>query len=494
MKHQITVHAGNRTDILCSEKKENLLSLLSGNGYIVSAPCGGNGKCGKCKVTAKGDFLPPYGQIPSPREIQACKAYPCGSCSVFLDLQELRADKQVELSHCENLGISFDVGTTSVSATLLDLDKKCVLSSLTCKNTQASFGADIITRLSGDYKKLSDVLIAQINSITKALCPDMHRIKKLTFAANTVISHYLAGLSPEGLAAFPLRPADTFGKTYSAKELGFVAELSDVYIFPSLAPFVGGDITSGLLSLNLPSCDTTTLLIDIGTNGEMVLCKNGISYVTSAAAGPAFEGGELSCGMPAEPGAVVAFDGVSFSTINGLSPRGIAGSGAIDILSLLVSRGVIEKSGRLLPPDESPHFKDRLKIFDGDVIFSISDDVFLSAMDVRKLQLAKAAIRAALSLLLIRSETSLAQIDCVYIAGSFGASVNVNNAATIGLIPRELLPVCCPAGNTSLMGAQKALFDESSLSDIQSIVSNSTHIELSNDAEFEDEFLKNINM
>ncbi len=495
MKYEITIYTENKKEVLCAEEGVSLHSLLSDSGYPLSSPCGGNGRCGKCKVFASGDFLPPYGKVSDVREIQACKAFPSGSCHVHLNANShFSSEALSDIPASGNLGIAFDVGTTSISAVLCTLDEKRELSSLTCKNAQAAFGADIVTRISQDAKKLSSVLVAQINSITEKLCPDTSRISKLTFSANTVMSHYIAGISPEGLASFPLTPADTFGKTYSAKELGFVADKADVYIFPSLASFVGGDISSGLFSLNLPATGATTLLIDIGTNGEMALCKNGRIFVASAAAGPAFEGGELSCGMPAEPGAVTGFDVASFTTVGNLPPRGIAGSGAIDLLAQLSSIGVIDKGGRLLPPDEAPFFRERLSFSDGEVVFSISGNVFLSATDIRKLQLAKAAIRAALSLLLIRSETTICEIDSVYIAGAFASSVNPENAAKAGLIPPELLPVCIPVGNASLDGACKALYDNNSLSKLIALQKNTTHIELSGDSDFEDEFLKHIHM
>lgn len=493
MKHRLTIHDGATQRTVYIDEGKSLHSLLLANGQFISSPCGGNGRCGKCKVTASGDFLSPYGCVSEPSELLACKAYPAGDCEVFCKTLPRTVRRRSD-GRTSSLGIAFDIGTTSISAVMCDLDTKEELAATTEKNAQCAYGADIITRLTYDYKKLSDVLISQINGIIQSLCDNPLSVSKITFAANTVMSHYIARLSPEGLSRAPFEPIDTFGKVYSAKELGIIARNADAFIFPSLASFVGGDISAGIFALDILSKEHPSLLLDVGTNGEAALWKAGVLYVTSAAAGPAFEGAELSCGMTAERGAVIAFDGKEFTTVDDSPPCGIAGSGAIDILSELVKTGAVDKGGRLLPPDETPAFSDRISMRNDEVCFDISNEVFLAASDIRKLQLAKAAIRAALSLLLKKSDTSLSEIGTFYLAGTFGSAIRTDAASDIGLIPEELTSVCKPSGNSALRGAVIALFENDISDKLTQITNSVTHIELSGASEFEDEFLKFIPM
>ena len=493
MKHKLTILNGSASRTLYIDEGKSLHASLLANGCFIAAPCGGNGRCGKCKVRARGEFLPPYGYVAEETELLACKAYPSGDCEVRLKPSARAASRKKNFSEA-GLGIAFDIGTTGISAVLCDLAEKEELASVTERNSQCAYGADVITRLTHDRKELSRILTAQINDIIRALCDDPLSVSKITFAANTVMSHYIAHLSPAGLAQAPFEPADTFGSIYPAKALGIIAENAEIFIFPSLASFVGGDISAGLFALDVLSKNSVSLLLDIGTNGETALYKDNTLYVTSAAAGPAFEGAELSCGMSAECGAVISFDGKDFKTVDDAPPCGIAGSGAIDCLAHLVSSGAVDKGGRLLPPDESPAFAEKLSIRNGEVSFDISDEVFLTSGDVRKLQLAKAAIRASLALLLKKSETAFSEIENFFLAGALGNSVKTSSAVEIGLIPKELSKVCRPSGNSALRGAVLALFEDGIADKISKITDIARHIELSGDTEFEDEFLKFIPM
>lgn len=493
MKHKLTIHEGSIQRTIYIDEAKSLHSHLLANGYFISSPCGGNGRCGKCKVTARGDFLPPYGYVSEWSDLLACKAYPAGDCEVFCKALP-QAVRHKKASTQTSLGIAFDIGTTSISAVLCDLDTKEELTSVTERNAQCAYGADVITRLTYDYKKLSDVLISQINDIIQSLCDNPNSVLKITFAANTVMSHYITHLSPEKLACAPFEPSDTFGKVYSAKELGIIAESAEIFIFPSLASFVGGDISAGIFALDILSKEHPSLLLDVGTNGEAALWKDSTLYVTSAAAGPAFEGSELSCGMTAESGAVISFDGKEFKTVDNAPPCGIAGSGVIDILSELVKSGAVDKGGRLLSPDETPAFSDRISMRNDEVCFDISNEVFLAASDIRKLQLAKAAIRASLSFLLKKSETALSEINSFYLAGAFGASIRTSSASDIGLIPHELASICKPSGNSALQGATLALFEDDIKEKLAKITDVTHHVDLSGDAEFEEEFLRFIPM
>ncbi len=497
MNYKITLHTRNSSDVIYSKEGESLLSALSSVGLQINADCGGNATCGKCKIFARGTFRSPYGEVQKKTELLACRAFPDGDCSVYLDISLKKPSlKRVYKSSFdgESLGVAIDVGTTGICAELFDMKTGEKLSSISERNAQSPYGADIMSRLSNDSRKLSEILIAQLNSMITTLCPKKSKISKISISANTVMSHYIKNLPTDTLSSFPFSVADSFGKTFSATELGINCKNASVYIAPCLGAFVGGDIASGIYTTNLKKCKVPSLLIDIGTNGEIALSKNGKIYVASAAAGPAFEGAELSCGMQASPCSVCSFDGKRFSTVGKKKPCGISGSGAIDILAYLLSVGAVDPSGRLLPPDESPLPPSKLTVVNGEVRFNISDNVYLSASDVRKLQLAKAAIRAALHTLLEKSGTDEHEVGSVFLAGAFGTNIKIENAVRIGLIPASFLLKCTPCGNTSLKGATLALLSKRHESAITKIKDICTHIELSDASGFEDKFLGYIPM
>ena len=497
MKNKITVHTGRRTEIFYLEEGTSLLDGLTSHGFVLSAVCGGYGKCGKCKVEARGIFDEPYRDIIKRETLLACRAYPCGDCSVWLSPSHARAP---EFKPCKTvcdgteLGIAFDVGTTGISAVLCDMKSGEILAEHSEKNSQCAYGADIMTRIGRDSKQLSALLRDQLNSITTRLYPKKSHISYIVISANTALSHFITALPVSGLSAAPFTPADMFGREYSAEALGIKCKNATAYIAPALGAFAGGDISSGILSTSLHRKRRPALLLDIGTNGEMALgdCR-GIS-VTSAAAGPAFEGASLSCGMNAEDGAVYSFDCGAYKTIGNKPPRGLCGSGAIDVAAELLRLGVITGGGTLLPPDEAPTMQSRLSVTDGEVRFHISDSVFLSASDVRELQLAKAAIRAAMHTLFSKCGISASDLHAIYLSGAFGAHIKKENAVALGIIPKELLLKAIPCGNTSLDGARLALLSEKRRKELSLIAKKCSVTELSGDPVFDEAFLNYIAM
>ena len=492
MRYKVSVHIEDKTEILMCPEGVSLYNILLQYGFAVSAPCGGNGKCGKCLLPVYGAFRKPYGEISRKEKIPVCKAYPCGDCSVWISdfSDKIPVVNFPETKYDGNLlGIAFDVGTTSICATLCDMATGEELKTVTCKNKQSSFGADIMSRLSHDHKKLSDILISQINEIITHLYPKKSQISRIVFAANTVMSHYITGLTTDGLKTFPFVSADTFGKEYDAEALGIKCKNATVFIAPSLGSFVGGDIASGIVATGMAKSKKLSLLLDIGTNGEMALGSSSGILAASAAAGPAFEGAELACGMGAISGAIVSYDGKTYKTVDNKSAVGISGSGAIDLVAELLNVGIIDRGGRMLPPDESPTVTDKLCVVNGEVVFRLSEDVYLSAGDVRKLQLAKSAIRAALHALMKEAGVCEKDIDVVYLSGAFGTNIKKENAAAIGLIPNELLYKCVPCGNTSLQGAKLMLLSSYYRKEAVNVTDITRHIELSDNDVFSDAFV-----
>ncbi len=497
MKNKITVHIGRNTEVFFLESGTSLLDGLTAHGFVLSASCGGFGKCGKCKVEARGSFDEPYRDFTRRETLLACEAYPCGDCSVWLTSARAPAPEYKRIkATCDGdaLGIAFDVGTTGISAVLCDMKSGETLAELSEKNSQCPYGADIMTRIGGDSALFSALLREQLNSMITRLHSKKSQISYIVISANTALSHFIAGLSAEGLSRAPFTPQDMFGNEYRAEDLGIKCKKATVYIAPSLGAFVGGDISAGILSVGLHRKRKLSLLLDIGTNGEMALGSSKGIFVTSAAAGPAFEGASLSCGMPAEPGAIYAFDPVSFKTIGGGRPRGLCGSGAIDITAELLRLGVITRGGTLLPPDEAPAMQSRLSVSDGEVRFNICDSVYLTASDVRELQLAKAAIRAAMHTLFEKNAISTSDIHALFLSGAFGTHIKKENAVALGIIPDELLLKCIPCGNTALDGAKLALLSRKHRAELSKIQKKCTVAELSGDPVFDEAFLNYIAM
>jgi len=271
-----------------------------------------------------------------------------------------------------------------------------------------------------------------------------------------------------------------FGEELDAWEGLPAAENARVYYTPAISAYVGGDTTAGLLAAGFENIDKPALFIDIGTNGEIVLKHEGIYYCCATAAGPAFEGGEIAMGMAAESGAIdhVKFsNGIEFSVIGGVAPRGMCGSGLLDTLAVLLDIEAVNQSGRLLDKDEF-----WLTEKDG--------GIYITAMDVRKLQLAKAAIAAGIQVLLHYAGITVEDIDLLALAGGFGSYMDLGSAARIGLFPEKLLPAAKALGNTAGEGAAIALCSESARKRLKNIRAHCEYIELSSSAFFNDKFVE----
>jgi uncharacterized 2Fe-2S/4Fe-4S cluster protein (DUF4445 family) len=252
-----------------------------------------------------------------------------------------------------------------------------------------------------------------------------------------------------------------------------------------MSAFVGGDITSAILSSGMRG-DAVSLLLDIGTNGEVALHAGGRLYVTSTAAGPAFEGSELSCGMAAVKGAVSAVYPLSgkivASAIGGAAPKGICGSGVIDALALMKTSGAMDETGRIL---EGPH----TALVDGAPAFSICEGVYITQRDVRRIQTAKSAIAAGTLALLHAAGLAIADVERVYLAGGFGSFMDEENAITIGLLPEEARRIIKNIGNAAGAGAGMALVKSEYVTEHRRIADAAQHVELSTDAYFMEKYV-----
>ena len=482
------------TLIVCKDRKKtkisfspgaNLLELLRKNGFVLNAPCGGHGRCGNCRVE-----LTENGTTTT---VLACKTFPETDGEVTLPEEDTdlswndtvsRAYAAAGASGC---GAAVDLGTTTVAVKLYRLSDGTARGSLSQWNVQKSCGGDVITRI--DYclrnaeglAELSGMIRRQIKEILDALCAEngiaYRDLTEIVLAGNTVMQHIFAGLSPVGIASAPFTPQTLFDDGTPCELCGV-----PVYLSPCVAGYVGGDITAGLLHAGLHERGGNSLFIDVGTNGEMAL-GGADGFVTCAVAcGPAFEGAEVSCGMPAENGAVCAVEltenGLRYEVLGGGEAKGLCGSGLLDLVAGLLELGYIDESGCLA---EDEH---------GEAVFRLTDKVFLTQQDVRRLQLAKAAVAAGIRLLLQKRMLTFADIDMLYLAGGFGSRLRAESAIRIGMLPCELAGRIVPVGNAALAGAEQVLLDKSSRHTLGTIQKNCHYIELSSAPDFNDTFVE----
>ena len=481
--------------------KTNLGDLLlrCGFGFMV---CGGHGKCGKCRVKVKGAVSPVTEtelSLLSPDEIEngvrlACRTFILGDCEVTAEEKtaaRIRTDGfsgSYELMPAfKKYGYVVDIGTTTVAARLYGADGR-LISSESALNPQSSFGADVISRmeaaLRGSSAELSALIRKKIVCMVASMCEKAGiapgDVDGAVITGNTVMLHFLTGTDTEPLTHAPFIADRLFGEVVRASDigLGFDGCDCDIYLPPCVSAFVGADITSAYTAISDDIGGRTSLLVDIGTNGEAVLYGDGELFACSTAAGPAFEGAGISCGMGGSDGAI---DGVSVGedgslharVIGGGTPSGICGSGIVDAAAALLSLGIIDETGYL---ENGPAV--------------IMPPVCITQNDVRAIQLAKSAIHAGLRTLVHTAGLDVSDVETLYIAGGFGSYLNVANAAAIGLIPAELKDRVKVVGNAALSGASMLLLCRGLREKCGLIASGCRIAELTTDPYFTEEYME----
>ena len=414
----------------------------------------------------------------------------------------------------ECYGVAFDVGTTTVVGSLVDLCTGRELAVESDMNPQVRFGDDVLSRIEygsapAGLEELRSTIVATIRGLLDRLCAEApaprERIYEVTFSGNTTMQHLLCGIDPAQLGHVPFVPAFGRAVIVPAAELGIdIHPRAAAVVFPVIGGFVGGDTVAGMVATRLVGSPGPTLMVDIGTNGEIVLACDGQVWASSTAAGPAFEGARISCGMRATAGAIekVVFDGdVQLGVIGDVAPIGLCGSALVDLPAELLRSGIVASTGRMLPPAELPaDLPDALRrrVFvaeNGQPAFTLvaaageAPAVTLTQKDVREIQLATGAIRAGMRVLLKQANLEVADLDHVLIAGGFGNFIRRSNAQRIGLLPpgvdhRRILYV----GNTSLAGAKWALVSTKARQRAEELARLAQHVELSQDPDFQMEF------
>lgn len=496
---QLTIHLSGDQNILTIPQGESLLSILRSGGYEVYSPCGGQGTCGKCKVYVKGEGYVTSCLYTVMQDMEI--VLPEKSEAVILAAQykysrilPLLPGKAADLSYYP-FGIAVDIGTTTLVFHLVQLITGSLIETRTAMNPQAKYGADVISRINhcilnpDGLKTLQEELLHVINAELEhfSLKFDIpaHDIVKIAFSGNTTMLHLLLGVSPASLAFVPFIPVFTEEKVLKASTLNLKCNPNgELKILPSLSAYVGADIVAGIASLAPVEDHRNYLFIDIGTNGEMALVTPGAIFCCAAAAGPAFEGANIKHGMAALDGAISMYNSPGkYRTIGDAKPKGICGSGLIDLIASLIKTGEVDSNGNMVV--------DFIVVPASDA--GIAEDIVLKPKDIREVQLAKSAIASGINILLKQAGLSLGHIDTLYLAGGFGNYIRTGSAVTIGLIPSELSEKVIPVGNTSGTGALLAVYSTRFDEVIAEILAKMKYVELNDDEDFILEFAMNMN-
>ncbi len=412
-------------------------------------------------------------------------------------------------------GVAFDIGTTTLVGTLIRLTDGLELAVAARMNPQTSFGDDVVTRIlkcrsepegvAVLQKAVLDAVRALLAELGAAAGIDRHHIHEVVFAGNTTMQQILLGVDPSPLGELPFHPAFRQGISGRASELGLTLHPEALfYVFPQIGGFVGGDTVSGILATRMEEFPETTLLVDIGTNGEIVLAHQGRLTATSVAAGPAFEGARIVNGMRGAAGAIerVTFDtDARWTTIGGERPMGLCGTGLIDLAAELLRSGLLDPTGRILPPDEAPPqtppaLLRRLVTEGSETHFLLADGVetasgkplLLYQRDIRELQLANGAIRAGIQILLRQAGVEPDRLGHILLAGAFGNYIRRHNAKRIGMFPPIPTERIQFVGNAASLGAKRVLLSDPELQRAADLSRTVRHVDLSLDPEFQMEF------
>jgi uncharacterized 2Fe-2S/4Fe-4S cluster protein (DUF4445 family) len=417
-------------------------------------------------------------------------------------------------------GLAFDLGTTTVVATLLDLSTGTPAAVASMLSKQQPFGADVITRISAVMMNPAalDLLARMAHETMSELAADvcaqaavpLSDIVDVALAGNATMTHLALGIDPEPLGIAPFVMAARQFPGVRAADLGLaVHPRARAFVFPALGAYVGGDITAGLLAAGMDRDSRTRLFIDIGTNCEIVLGNREWLTGTAAPAGPAFEGAAIRCGMRAADGAIegvtITPGSVSLKVIGDAEPAGLCGSGLVDAVAGLVGAGLLDSSGRFVPEEQAaarlPGLASRLTRLESNRVFvlawlgepgDVEHSVYLSQRDVRELQFAKAAIATGWNILLQQAGLQPGDVQQVLLAGSFGSYLSPASAIRLGLVPRLPVLRVVSAGNVAGEGAKMALLSVRERAGALALLEEVRYVELSDRADFNDRFVEQL--
>lgn len=519
----------------------NVLDAAVTEGIEIDAPCAGNGTCGKCRVRLISGAveMPPNPRLPyvdyEDMWRLACQSKVIGDAVVWVpasasafkeDIATADLSSPEELARYEKameaifssgltkgcketgLGIAIDIGTTTVTAALIDLATCKVLSKASRGNGQIRFGADVINRIiqqmkPGGKERLQkavkdETLYPIIDALLRDSGKDASEVSRYVIAGNTTMEHLFMGADGDSIRLEPYVPQFLELHGVTAKETALPGKPNaPVILAPNTGSYVGGDITAGVLDTMLWNSDELTLFIDLGTNGELVLGNRDYMLCCACSAGPAFEGGDISCGMRATKGAIDSFRiddetlEPKYTLIAGDKPAGLCGSGLISIISELFRTGAINSKGRFVRESRRIRYDE----YGGTYIIAFEDEsstgksIELTEGDLDNFIRAKGAIFSAIRTMLKSLDMTVEGIDRIMIAGGIGSGIDIEKAISIGMLPKAPLEKYSYIGNSSLTGACAMLVSDEASDKVFEIGRNMTYIELSTEPGYMDEFL-----
>ena len=469
---------------------------------VINMSCGGVGKCGKCRVKVNG-IVSEKNEKEKAHELAgeyrlACQAVPAGETYVGLSEAKVRLKsiqpRNIKIDKKEGFGIALDIGTTTLAAYLIDTETGGIVKERSEFNPQRAYGEDVITRIGNKsievYKSLkngiNDILADLLNNneFGEPIETKVENIHSIYAVSNPAMHHFFLGYEVTSLGVAPFQPVSKKSNVKKANELGLEWLEPDtiVYTPPLIAGFIGSDVLAGILASQLFRDDKPSMLIDFGTNGEIVLSDGRKIISASCAMGPAFEGGRIKHGNISKPGAiekVKIVDGkISYSTIDDEEPASICGTGIVDLVAELYRTGLIDKRGMMSRNERE---------------IKLTENILFSRKDISEVQLAKAAVQTCIEILLEEADLSLGDLNVVYIAGAFGNYLNCENARRIGLIPNIPLDKIKNIGNAAGEGAREMLLSESLRKQAEKIAEQIDYLELMDKKyNFNDKYMNNM--
>jgi len=502
----------------------SLLDAVRAAGLALDSECGGRGTCGECRVRfLQGTPRPTVedAALLSQEELDegwrlACQTFLTADCRIAIPqrVAHARRRKIRILTDAAGLpttgrptlsgyGIAVDVGTTTIVCYLMDLARALQLGVASFANPQSAFGPDVISRITyahrgpAELRELQRRLVSHLEKNFASLCKGAgiapESVSRVTAVGNMTMMHLLRGVDPWPLGVAPYEPVFLELPPFPAREIAFKRFGGcEMHILPGVGGHVGSDVVAGVMGLDLTRWPGISLYMDLGTNGEVVLCSKKALAGASCAAGPAFEGVHIHSGMSAFPGAIERVDEedgrLQIDTIGDADALGLCGSGLVDAVALLLRRGLLLPSGRLVAPQQAPadvpeDLRERIEEDAAGRRFLLSrdgsrGDVVVTQRDIREVQLAKAPVRATIDLLLAGAHLKPEAIDDVFVAGGFGSAARSESLLALGVVPEEVRGRIHAVGNTAGLGAKLALVYPERLEEAHRLARQIRHVEL----------------
>ena len=513
-----------------AEKGEILADAAARSGVKIDRHCGGVGVCGKCRVKeiTEGVLAPitetekkffSKEDASSGLRLSCCAKIVRSGTVEVIDLAHASGHKILRGFPREvsikwepdkgGYGIAVDIGTTTVVCYLADLGAHTEMDSYSFLNPQVSFGDDVISRIAfssqpGGLTMLQSSIVSEMDAAFSVLAERngiaKEEITEVVIAANTVMEHLFAGVSPAAIGRSPYKPEFLTHEPITASDLGLhINKDAVVKLLPNAAGYVGADIVAGVASLDMDKESKMRILVDIGTNNEIVIGNQDGLFCCATAAGPALEGARILYGMRASEGAVekvwLTEDGLACKTIGDVPAKGLCGSGLIDVIALLVDNGIVNRSGRMQKHDECTDERIKRRIDTDEkgmvriLLTDLENPVYLTQKDIREVQLAVGAIKVGISVMLEHRGVTLEDIDEVLLAGAFGNNINIESAVTVGLLPDVEHNKITGVRNSSGYGAYLALASAPFCASAEGTMRKMKYVELSSLPDFQKRFV-----